>query len=159
MSHSQGIRDLTSSSVMNGWMVHQLQQKPTPGMNHAYAFCIQENTREDFYTQYVYVISIPHSLSFALRGVKRTDLLHVTSEPLWHGILLMVSILVNSSPDAVKTPPANAGDAGSIPGWGRFPVGGNGNPLQYSCLENPMDRGAWRTRVHGVMKSWTQLSD
>ena len=48
MSHSQWIRDLTSSSMMNGWMVHQLQQKPTQGMNHAYAFCIHENTREDF---------------------------------------------------------------------------------------------------------------
>ena len=71
----------------------------------------------------------------------------------------MVSMLVNTSPDAVKTLPANAGDAGSIPGWGRFPGGGNGNPLQYSCLENPIDRGAWWTRVHGVVKSWTQLSD
>ena len=45
---------------------------------------------------------------------------------------------------AVKNPPANAGDVGSIPGWGRSPGGGNGNPLQYSCLGNPMDRGAWR---------------
>ena len=48
----------------------------------------------------------------------------------------------------VKKPPANAGDMrdeGSIPGWGRSPAGGNGNPLQDSCLENPMDRGAWRT--------------
>ena len=46
----------------------------------------------------------------------------------------------------VKNPPDNAGDtrdAGSIPGWGRFPGGGNSNPLQYFCLENPMDRGAW----------------
>ena len=43
---------------------------------------------------------------------------------------------------AVKNPPANAGDAGSIPGYGRSPEGGNGNPCQYSCLENPMDRGS-----------------
>ena len=43
-----------------------------------------------------------------------------------------------------------AGDPGSIPGWGRSPGEGNGNPLQYSCLENPMDRGAWRATVHGV---------
>ena len=61
----------------------------------------------------------------------------------------------------VKNPPANAGDAGVtglIPGSGRLPGGGNGNPLQYSCLENPMDRGAWWTIVHGVPKSqWTQL--
>ena len=50
-----------------------------------------------------------------------------------------------------------AGDVGSIPGSGRFPGGGHANPLQYSCLENPMDRGAWQATVHGVAKSWTQL--
>ena len=44
-----------------------------------------------------------------------------------------------------------------IPGSGRSPGGGHGNPLQYSCLENPMDRGAWRATVHGVTKSWTRL--
>ena len=58
----------------------------------------------------------------------------------------------------VKNPPANAGyvrDVGSIPGLGRSP--GNGNPLQYSCLENPMDRGAWRVTVRGVAKNQTQL--
>ena len=55
----------------------------------------------------------------------------------------------------VKNPPANARDirdAGLIPGLGRSPGGGHGNPLQYSCLENPMDIGAWHT-VHGVVKS------
>ena len=58
----------------------------------------------------------------------------------------------------VKNPSANAGDirdAGSIPGSGKFPEGGHGNPLQYSCLENPMDRGAWRATVHRVAKSQT----
>ena len=53
----------------------------------------------------------------------------------------------------VKNPPANARDLknmGSIPGLGRSPGAGHGNPLQYSCLENPMDRGAWRAVVHGV---------
>ena len=58
----------------------------------------------------------------------------------------------------VKNPPANAGevrDAGLIPGWGRSPGEVNGNPLEYSCLENPMDRGAWQATVHGVTKSWT----
>ena len=59
----------------------------------------------------------------------------------------------------VKNLPANAGDVGSIPGVGRSSGGGHGNPLQYSCLENPMDRGAWWTTVHGVAKSWTRLSD
>ena len=59
---------------------------------------------------------------------------------------------------AVKNPPANAGDMNSIPGPGRSPGEGNGKPLQYSCLENPMDRGAWRAVVHGVTKSQTRLS-
>ena len=61
----------------------------------------------------------------------------------------------------VKNLPANAGDirdVGPIQGSGRSPGGGNGNPLQDLCLENPMDRGAWRATVHGVAKSWTQLS-
>ena len=52
-----------------------------------------------------------------------------------------------------KNPPANAGEVGSIPGLGRSPGEGNGNPLQYSCLGNPMDRGAWQATVHGVAES------
>ena len=55
----------------------------------------------------------------------------------------------------VKTLPANAGDLGSIPGSGRSPGEGNGNPLQYSCLGSPMDRGAWWATVHGVVESET----
>ena len=58
-----------------------------------------------------------------------------------------------------KESSCNVGDPGSIPGLGR-PLGeGNGNPIQYSCLGNPMDRGAWWATVHGVAKSGTQLSD
>ena len=53
----------------------------------------------------------------------------------------------------------DAGDTGSIPGSGRSPGGGNGYPFQYSCLENPMDRGAWLAVVRGVAKSQTRLSD
>ena len=53
----------------------------------------------------------------------------------------------------VKNSSANAGDMSSIPGSGRFPGEGNSNPLQYSCLENSMDRGAWWAMVHGVTKS------
>ena len=59
----------------------------------------------------------------------------------------------------VKNPPANAGDitdSGSIPGSGRSPGEEHSNPLQFSCLENPMDRGAWWAVVHGVTKSQTQ---
>ena len=52
----------------------------------------------------------------------------------------------------IKNPPANAGDMSSIPGLGRSPGGRHGNPLQYSCLENSMDRGAWWATVHGVTK-------
>ena len=59
----------------------------------------------------------------------------------------------------VKNLPANARDAGSIPEWGRTPGEGNGNPLQYSCLENSMDRGAWWATVHGAAKSQAQLSN
>ena len=52
----------------------------------------------------------------------------------------------------VKNPLANAGDTGSIPAWGRFPGEGNGNPVQYSCLRNPTNRGAWWAVVHEVTK-------
>ena len=61
----------------------------------------------------------------------------------------------------VKNLSASAGDtrvSGLTSGWGRFPEEGNGNPFQYSCLENPMDREAWWTTVHGVTKSQTRLS-
>ena len=57
-----------------------------------------------------------------------------------------------------KNVPANVGDvrdASSTPGLGRFPGGGHGNPLQYSCLENPMDRGTWWAMVHSITNSWT----
>ena len=54
-----------------------------------------------------------------------------------------------------KESTCNAGDMGLIPGWGGFPRGEHGNPLQYSCLENPMDRGAWQATVHGLINSWT----
>ena len=60
---------------------------------------------------------------------------------------------------AGKESACNAGDPSSIPGLGKSLGGGNGYPIQYSCLENFMDRGAWRAIVHGVAKSWTQLSN
>ena len=59
----------------------------------------------------------------------------------------------------VKNSLANVGDVSSVPGSGSSPEEGNGNPLQYSCLGNPLDRGAWWATVHGVTKSQTQLSD
>ena len=66
----------------------------------------------------------------------------------------MNAISLKGFPDgsAVKNLPASAGDACLIPGWGRSPGEGNGNLLQYSCMENPMDRGAWQATVHGVAR-------
>ena len=77
-------------------------------------------------------------------------------------MLITVLLITRASQAAlvVKNPPDNAGDirdVGLIPKLGRFPEEGNGNPLQCSCLENPMDRGGWRAIVHGVAKSLTRL--
>ena len=58
-----------------------------------------------------------------------------------------------------KESACNMGDLGLIPGLGRSSGGGHGNPVQYSCRENSMDRGVWRTTVQGITKSWTQLND
>ena len=63
------------------------------------------------------------------------------------------------SSSVVKNLPANGEDRGSIPVSGRSPGEGNSNSLQYFCLRNPINRRAWRATVHGVAKSWTQLSD
>ena len=73
-------------------------------------------------------------------------------------ISLMKSYLGFPGGSDGKESACNAGDPGSIPGSGRSPGEGNGNPLQYSCLENSKDTGAWQALVHGVAKSWTQLS-
>ena len=70
---------------------------------------------------------------------------------------LLTSLVPGGS--EVKGSASNAGDPGSIPGSGRSPGEGNGNPLWYSCLENPMDGGTWYATVNGVAKSQTQLSD
>ena len=72
-------------------------------------------------------------------------------------IILMQAILLLGFPGGseVKVSACNAGDLGLIPGLGRSPGEGNSYPLQYSCLENPMDGGAWWTTVHGVAKSRT----
>ena len=60
---------------------------------------------------------------------------------------------------ATEADAGDAADIGLIPGLGRSPGEGNGNPLQYSCLENPVDRVAWQAIVHGVAKDWTRLSE
>ena len=73
-----------------------------------------------------------------------------------------LDILGFPNDSVVKNPPAIAGDTGdggSVPGLGRSPGGGHGNPLQYSCLENPVHRGACHSEVCKLTKNWTQLSD
>ena len=71
----------------------------------------------------------------------------------------LVDTVKSTGGAVVKNPPANATDTGSIPESGRSPGEGYGNPLEYSCLGNPMDRGAWRATVYEVTKSRTRLSD
>ena len=72
--------------------------------------------------------------------------------------LVLTMVLVLSQWLGSKESARSAGNADSIPALGRFPGGGNGNPLQCSCLEHPMDRGAWRATVRGIAKSQTRLS-
>ena len=73
----------------------------------------------------------------------------------WYTNEILVHVPPQGCPggSVVKNLPADAGDVGSIPGWGRSRGGGNSSPLQYSCLENPKGRGAWQAIVHGVAKS------
>ena len=78
----------------------------------------------------------------------------------WPSIYRIAPILKGFPGSSVgKESACKAGDPGSIPGLGRSPGEGNGNPPQYSCLENRMDRGAWQDIVHGIAKSQTRLSD
>ena len=87
------------------------------------------------------------------------------SGPLWRKVrpltkrLLIEMLCLQHIQGLVKNLTATAGDVSSIPGSERSPGEGNGSPLQYSYLENPMDRGTWRATVHGVTKSSTGLSD
>ena len=90
--------------------------------------------------------------------------IHSLTHPAIHFLIYPSHLTIHCVPggSVVKNPAASArdtGDTDSIPGWGRSLGEGNGNPLQYSCLENSMDRGAWWATVHGVTKSQTQLSD
>ena len=78
--------------------------------------------------------------------------------PIYPKVELLEHMVIYGGSDG-KASAYDAGDPGSIPGWGRSPGEGNGNPLQYSPLENPMDGEAWWATVHGVAKSQTRLSD
>ena len=96
-----------------------------------------------------------------LNDVKYTLKVWGTYSHTCKALLLLLLIRTNIFPGGseVKASASNAGDLGSIPGSGRSPGEGNGNPLQYSCLEKPMDGEAWYATVHGVAKSRTRLSD
>ena len=82
---------------------------------------------------------------------------HLTQSLFYNKVLTVSCNVLSQVALVVKNPPIIAGDTGSIPRSGRSPGGGHGNPLQYSCIENPMDRGTWQTAVPGVAKSWTRL--
>ena len=83
---------------------------------------------------------------------KNADVANLATSLLYHFWTSLVAQMVKSTP-------TNAGDSGLIPGLGRSLGEGNGNPLQYSCLDNPKDRGAWQATIHGVAKSQTWLND
>ena len=98
-----------------------------------------------------------------IQGLRQRDLQRAFSHDfrtvrgkIW---VLMATVLGFPGGSDGKEFTCNAGDLGSIRGLGRSPGGGHGNPLQYSSLENPMDRGAWQAAVHRVAKSQTHLSD
>ena len=99
---------------------------------------------------------VPERQSLGLEGwtvlLDQLSMVSINFSLLFKGWILPVS-------SDRKESSCNAGDPGFIPGLGRSSEEGDGNPLQYSCLENPMDRGTWRATVHGVTKSQTRLSD
>ena len=78
---------------------------------------------------------------------------------MYHYFITFIECLGFSHRSVSKESACKAGDQGSTPHVGKFPREGNGNPLQYSCLENPMDSRTWRATVYGVAKSWTRRSD
>ena len=99
-------------------------------------------------------------VGYSLWGRKELDMTeHVHIQVMPYNICLRGDFKGFPHSSDGKESVCNARDLGSIPRLGRSPGEGNGNPLQYFCLENSMDRGAWRATVHGVAKSWTQLSD
>ena len=91
-----------------------------------------------------------------LEGLSKDIFSKLTSSCFLFNFLFYISFPAGS---ASKESACNAGDLGLIPGLGRSPGEGNGNPLQYSCLENSLDRGAWWATVYGVAKSQRRLSD
>ena len=130
---------------------------------------------------YRHILNADYGMSFSLNFLaRRQSLVCIKQQQLliwfpWEVVSFPPNPQWNRTPNSVfvqhslyclfpggsedKASACNAGDLGSIPGLGRSPREGNGNPLQYSCLENPMDRGAWWATAHTVAKSRTRLSD
>ena len=99
-------------------------------------------------------------LSSEAKQNKRPLASRILKSSMFEKCCLLYFLQVSQRALVIKNLPANAGDVRevvSVPGLGRSPGGERGNPLQYSCLENPMDRGAWRAPVHGVTQSWAGL--
>ena len=109
--------------------------------------------------------SIHKAQLLCCRGLEGFDQLLVMERASWHHsglvwfLLLLVVLVCFPCGSGIKNLPANAGDMGSIPGSGRSPGGGNGNPLQYSCLGNTMDREPEGLQSRESQKNWTWLSD
>ena len=107
------------------------------------------------------MVALPHPhacmLDFSCSPTCCSFILHLLPKIFCHSLIWLFPTPPSGFPGGseVKASACNVGDLGSIPGSGRSPGEGNGNPLQYSCLENPMDRGAWWATVHGVAKSQT----
>ena len=108
------------------------------------------------YSMILYVLSNLLQVIFPTQGLNLHLLHWQDSLPLSHPCEKYKSIRLSSKESACSA--GATGDASLIPGSGRSPGGGNGNPLQYSCRENPMDRAAWWAAFHQVAKSWTRLS-
>ena len=106
---------------------------------------------------FMYVKCCSFSFTFAMKQFTFTKLQFlfcICRKNLIHRVCSVAMYLSDHEESA-----CNAGDPGPITWPGRSSGGGNGSPLQYSCLENPMDRGAWQATIHGVAKSWAQLSN
>ena len=113
-------------------------------------------------------LTYAHTLLY-IKQINNNDLLYSTANYIQYLLITyngkesdkryiyLYTIHTHPGGSVVKNLPANAGDAGLIPGSGRYPGGGNGNPLQYSCLENPMNKGLWQATVHGITKNQIRI--
>ena len=146
----------TPSFFMETISVHPASTPPPLAINQGRTL---SHRLSNFFFLYVYCRKIEHT--DRERGENRNNKSHHKSprERIYCVSFTSAYIMAFPGGSDSKESACSAGDMGLIPGLGRSPREGNGNPLQYPCLENPMDGGAWRATVHGVAKSWTRLSD